>query len=68
MKTRFLTPGEKRDVVAAALHVLRPQNPGRHVHIDVEDWTDARGVPQWKAVIGPATGGPAAGDPAEEKK
>jgi hypothetical protein len=51
MKSRFLTPGEKRDVVAAALDVLKAQNPGRHIHIDVEDWTDDRGVPQWKATF-----------------
>jgi hypothetical protein len=51
LRSRFLTPGEKRDVVAAALDLLRPQNPGCHVHITVEDWTDGRGVPKWTATI-----------------
>jgi hypothetical protein len=54
VKSRFLSPGEKRDVEAAALSVLRPQNPGCSVKISVEDWTDDRGVPVWHATIEPA--------------
>ena len=51
MKSRYLSPGEKRDVEAAALSILRSQNPGCTVKISVEDWTDDRGVPQWHATI-----------------
>lgn len=53
MKSRFLSPGEKRDVEAAALAVLRPQHPGCRVTITVEDWTDDRGVPIWRSAIEP---------------
>lgn len=51
MKSRYLSPSEKRDVAVAAVEALKIQNPGCQVHVEVEDWTDARGVPQWTATI-----------------
>jgi hypothetical protein len=59
VKSRFLTPGEKRDVAVAALDALKLENPGRHIHVEVEDWTDHRGVPRWTFTLDP---------PAEERK
>lgn len=53
MKSRFLSDSEKRDVATAAMEFLKAQNPGCTVHIVVEDETDERGVPQYKATITP---------------
>lgn len=51
MKSRYLTPGEKRDVAVAAIEALKIQNPGCIIHVEVEDWTDPNGVPQYTATI-----------------
>jgi hypothetical protein len=51
VKSRFLTPGEKRDVVVAAIEALKLENPECQIHIEVQDWTDDKGVPQWTATI-----------------
>jgi hypothetical protein len=56
MKSRFLSPGEKRDVARAAHEILKAQNPGCTVHIAVEDETDERGVPRYTATITPNEG------------
>jgi hypothetical protein len=53
VRSRWLSPGEKRDVAVAALDALKQQNPGCHIHVDVEDWTDDAGVPKWTARIEP---------------
>jgi hypothetical protein len=53
MKSRFLSEGEKRDVATAALDFLRSQNPGCIIHVTVEDETDDRGVPRYKATVTP---------------
>jgi hypothetical protein len=54
MKSRFLTDSEKRDVATAAIEFLKSQNPGCTVHVVVEDETDDRGVPRYKATITPS--------------
>ncbi len=54
MKSRFLSEGEKRDVATAAMEFLKSQNPNCSIHIVVEDETDDRGVPQYRATIVPA--------------
>jgi hypothetical protein len=54
MKSRFLTESEKRDVAAAAMEFLKSENPGCTVHVMVEDETDDRGVPRYRATITPA--------------
>lgn len=51
VKSRFLRESEKRDVVVAVMEVLKKQNPGCKVHVEVADWTDERGVPQYTATI-----------------
>ena len=51
MKTRRLTDSEKRDVVRAAVEILKSQNPGCTVHVEVLDETDSRGVPQYRATV-----------------
>ncbi len=51
MKSRYLSASEKRDVVVAVIEHLKLQNPGCHVHVEVEDWTDGNGVPQYTATI-----------------
>jgi acyl-coenzyme A thioesterase PaaI-like protein len=51
VKSRFLREGEKRDVVVAVMEVLKQQNPGCTVRVEVGDWTDDRGVPQYTATI-----------------
>jgi hypothetical protein len=53
MKSRFLTEGEKRDVATAAMEFLKSENPGCSIQVFVEDETDDRGVPQYKATITP---------------
>ena len=53
MKSRFLTDSEKRDVATAAMDFLRSENPGCIIQVVVEDETDERGVPQYKATITP---------------
>ena len=55
MKSRFLSPSEKRDVAVAAMEALKIQNPGCLMHVDVDDWTDSKGIPQWTATVKPAT-------------
>jgi hypothetical protein len=54
MKSRFLSQGEKRDVAKAAMEFLRAQNPGCVIQVIVEDETDGRGVPRYKATVTPA--------------
>jgi hypothetical protein len=54
MKSRFLSEGEKRDVAKAALDFLRSQNPGCSIQVTVEDETDDRGVPRYRATITPS--------------
>ena len=54
MKSRFLNDDEKRDVAVAAIEALKLQNPDCTIHVEVEDWTDARGVPRYAATIEPA--------------
>lgn len=56
MKSRFLNPDEKRDVAVAAIEALKLQNPGCTIHVEVEDWTDARGVPQYTAIVKTVSG------------
>lgn len=51
MKSRFLSDSEKRDVATAAMEIFKAQNPGCTVHIAVEDETDERGVPRYRATI-----------------
>ena len=51
MKSRYLSASEKRDVVVGVIEVLKLQNPDCHVHVEVEDWTDEKGVPQYTATI-----------------
>jgi hypothetical protein len=51
MKSRYLSASEKRDVAVAAVAALKLQNPGCHIHVEVEDWTDSKGVPQWTATV-----------------
>ena len=51
MKSRFLSVDEKRDVAVGAIEVLKLQNPGCAIHVEVEDWTDSRGIPQYTAKI-----------------
>jgi hypothetical protein len=51
LKSRYLSEDEKRDVAVAAVEALKMQNPGCTVHVEVEDWTDSRGVPQFTATI-----------------
>jgi hypothetical protein len=51
MRTRTLSESEKRDVIRAAMEVLKAQNPGCAIKIIVEDETDSRGVPQYTALI-----------------
>lgn len=58
MKSRFLSDSEKKDVVKAATEILRAQNPGCSIHVEVEDETDERGVPQYTATITPLKGQP----------
>jgi hypothetical protein len=53
MKSRFLSEGEKRDVAKAAMDFLRSQNPGCIIQVVVEDETDDRGVPRYKATVTP---------------
>ena len=61
MKSRFLTESEKKDVVKADTEILRAQNPGCSIHVVVEDETDDRGVPRYKAMITPLKDGKAVG-------
>jgi hypothetical protein len=51
LKSRYLSEDEKRDVIVSVIEVLKLQNPDCHVHVEVEDWTDERGVPQYTATI-----------------
>jgi hypothetical protein len=53
MKSRFLSEGEKRDVAKAALDFLKSQNPGCAIQVTVEDETDDRGVPRYRATVTP---------------
>jgi hypothetical protein len=55
MKSRFLSEGEKRDVAKAALDFLKSQNPGCVIQVTVEDETDDRGVPRYKATVTPVS-------------
>jgi hypothetical protein len=41
-------------VAKAALDFLRAQNPGCVIQVVVEDETDDRGVPRYKATVTPA--------------
>jgi hypothetical protein len=56
MKSRFLSNGEKRDVIRAAEGVLKPQHPGCRIVITVADETDERGVPQYTYTVTPEPG------------
>ena len=38
-------------MVVAAIEALKPENPGCQIHIEVQDWTDDKGVPRWSATI-----------------
>jgi len=51
LKSRFLSEDEKREVAVAAIEALKLQNPGCVIRVEVEDWTDARGIPQYIATI-----------------
>ncbi len=51
VKSRYLTEDEKRDVAIGIIEALKIQNPGCIVRVEVEDWTDSRGVPQYTATI-----------------
>jgi hypothetical protein len=51
LKSRYLSGDEKRDVAVGVIEALKLQNPGCMIHVDVEDWTDSRGVPQYTATI-----------------
>lgn len=53
MRSRFLSESEKRDVAKAAMDFLRSENPGCAIEITVEDETDDRGVPRYKAIVTP---------------
>jgi hypothetical protein len=56
MKSRFLSNGEKRDVIRAAEAILKPQHPGCRIVITVADETDERGVPQYTYTVTPEDG------------
>ena len=51
MKSRYLSADEKRDVAIGIIEALKLQNPGCTIHVNVEDWTDSKGVPQYTATI-----------------
>ncbi len=63
MRSRFLSEGEKRDVAKAALDFLKSQNPGCTIQVTVEDETDDRGVPLYKATVTPSAKPDAEPDP-----
>jgi hypothetical protein len=51
MRQRTLSESEKRDVVRAAMEVLKNQHPDCKIQIMVEDETDDRGVPQYTVLL-----------------
>jgi hypothetical protein len=53
MKSRFLSPGEKKDVARAAIDILKLQHPDCVVHVTVADETDDRGVPVYDYTLKP---------------
>jgi hypothetical protein len=52
MKGRYLSVGEKRDVEKAVRAFMQSEYPGRIIHVEVEDETDDRGIPQYRATVG----------------